>query len=237
MLTFRRQPFKSGRAQHTTNRQRMLCEVRLLLTPTLVWLITMLPFTLGGVPLEQRQWQTLQGQRRPRHYKVLPKRVPAAAVPIPTGPVHRNGLSPFILYPGKGVPERVQGPAHPHYMRGLTAAIAAKGSSLLLSGWAQHTTNRQRMLCEVRLLLTPTLVWLITMRPFTLGGVPLEQRQRPTLQGQRRPRHHKVLPKRVPAAAVPIPTGPVHRNGLSPFFRYPGRVSLKGFKDQPILIT
>jgi len=53
------------------------------------------------------------------------------------------------------------------------------------------------------------------------GGVPLEQRQRPTLQGQRRPRHHKVLPKRVLAAAVPIPTGPVHRNGLSPFSRNP----------------
>jgi hypothetical protein len=57
------------------------------------------------------------------------------------------------------------------------------------------------------------------------------KRQWPTLQGQRRPRHHKVLPKRVPAAAVPIPTGPVHRNGLSPFSRNPGGVSLKGSKD------
>jgi hypothetical protein len=94
----------------------MLCEVRLLLTPTLVWFITICPVTLGGVSLNQRQWSKLQGQRRPRHHQAVLCGLPAEAVPIPTGPVHRNGLSPFSRYPGEGVHDKVQG------LRGLNAA-------------------------------------------------------------------------------------------------------------------
>ena len=59
-------------------------------------------------------------------------------------------LLTILPLPREGVLERVQGPAHPHYMRGLTVAIAAKGSSLLLrqtdrqtDGQTDSQTDRQ----------------------------------------------------------------------------------------------
>ena len=49
-------------------------------------------------------------------------------------------------------------------------AVNVPGSSQDLEGWTQHTAYRQRMPCDVRLLLTPTLHGSSPCSPLPWGG-------------------------------------------------------------------
>ncbi len=93
------------------------------------------------------------------------------------------------------------------------------------------------MLCEVRLLLTPTLVWLITMCPVTLGGCLWN---RDSGQHCRGSEDHDTT--RYSLSGYQLrPCRSLQDQSTEMAYRHSsvtlGRVSLKGFKDQPILIA